>query len=191
MHLLCSATCLSQLYHPSYILPWASRAVSLQELHTLQSQLERSQIDKVRAERQRDGVAAKLGRMIMVTGSPSSSPTPGGRQSVDAPATGPPAPSSVFGSPPRSPSGRGESYSARGEGKASSSAAGAAAAASSPRSRGSLSRSADRDREGRLVGMAGAFLVAAGRASPSAGLKLRPLNVSAAGPEQSLKDQEP
>ncbi|KAF8060606.1 SCLT1 [Scenedesmus sp. PABB004] len=44
----------------------------LQELRGLQLELERAQLGKARAERARDGMAAKLGRLVMAGGSPTS-----------------------------------------------------------------------------------------------------------------------
>ncbi|KAF6264159.1 hypothetical protein COO60DRAFT_1698426 [Scenedesmus sp. NREL 46B-D3] len=98
----------------------------MQELHTLQTQLERSQLDKLRAERARDGVAAKLGRMLQAgnatlrsslqsmddaphqppSGSPARSAVMAGFMKAacgDAAGEQPPCSRALFGTPPRSP----------------------------------------------------------------------------------------
>jgi hypothetical protein len=96
----------------------------LQELRTLQTQLERSQLDKLRAVRARDGVAAKLGRMLQAGNATlrsslqsldnATNQTPGhspaaltgyaeGAFSAAATAEQQPCSRSLFGSPPRSP----------------------------------------------------------------------------------------
>jgi hypothetical protein len=125
----------------------------------LQTQLERSQLDKVRAERARDGVAAKLGRMLQHGNatlrsslqsienaqmqSPSHSPASNAAFAgyveaafAEATAAGeqPPCSKALFGSPPRSPA------SARGS-AAAAAAADAVASASSPAARSAASAS--------------------------------------------------
>jgi hypothetical protein len=133
----------------------------MQELRTLQTQLERSQLDKLRAERARDGVAAKLGRMLQAGNatlasslqsieaaqmqSPIHSPASNAAFSgyveaafaeAAAAAAGeqPPCSKALFGSPPRSPA------SARGS-AAAAAASDAVAAASSPAARSAPSAS--------------------------------------------------
>jgi hypothetical protein len=130
--------------------------VLLQELRTLQTQLERSQLDKVRAERARDGVAAKLGRMLQAGNatlrsslqsmenaqlqSPGHLPASNAAfawyvEAAFAEAAAareqPPCSKTLFGSPPRSPA------SARG----SAAAADAVPSASSPAARSAASAS--------------------------------------------------
>jgi hypothetical protein len=143
--------------------------VLLQELRTLQTQLERSQLDKVRAERARDGVAAKLGRMLQAGNATLRSSlqsmenaqlqSPGHSPASNAAFAGyveaafaeaaaareqPPCSKTLFGSPPRSPA-RASAAAAADAVPSASSPAARSTASASPRGSAAAAGSSPRN----------------------------------------------